>query len=985
MSHAIDFTAVAQQALRQSQMLLGTWLPGGKFSNTEYSVKNPTRADTNPGSFMINTQTGVWCDFASGDNGMNLIALYAYINGLEYPEAGYQIAKNLGMVVTDADRPESHFKLGKPTATYRYNDSFYIYRFDTKNDKEIRPVSYNNGKWQWKAPETRPLYNLAKIIANPKSEILFCEGEKSVEAATKLFPSHVSTTTSFGAKSPHKTDFAPLANKSVLICPDNDSEGKNYAEKVAKLCLKANVKSIWILQIPDDKPAKFDLADCGNDDYPANWERIKFVYNNRPTKPVSVPKPTTPKTVPVSKPTPKSVDRPTPKKVSVTKPKSASITSLSEQNLSIVWETQDGKTRLLPSIDVALALAPSLTDKLVYDDGVECWLYYKDNYWNITTPKRVFSYVNEIILANRRNVGYGPGLIKNVIEFLEGNRKLQYDKFDDEYSKELIPLKNGVLNINTLELHEHSQTYKFRYILPFNYDAKAKLSLATVKFLDDTCGDDKGKRLLLQATLNRVIKGKRGIQMFTFLEGKPGTGKGTFLNLAQALVGDHNFHTTTLDRLAGKFEFSAIYGKQLVVVPDSKEYIEDLTPINSLVSEDPLTLELKGKNFKMGQANNFKYTGWTIVAANGPIRGGGHKGKSRREVIIKFDTKPKKADTRLFDKLTTAESLSGVFNWCMELTDQQVIDVFMGMDELYPDGLKAKVENLLEADQYAHFLDETYQLDDSHSIKLSVGKAKIEKISKQRADGSILMSEDIVGDDDWISTHYLTYCVEHSIPQNKRTPLNRLSTKLMDTINIFNLDVKKQRVEQARFITGLSPKIDDIGIFSQLISYNDSEKSINDSGLTVINDSESIIKNNSMTVMTVNSIEKNSMPGHSNKGHGPVTEIETLKNTVSTVIPNKHAVVPLSAPLSAHCHNDSENHVVKSLDLLLQVYGSSTNKRWGQLTQYFSAAEIGTLISAGWLKELENTGDINSVFEFSADLKQVANNLLKTTVTISYD
>ena len=58
-----------------------------------------------------------------------------------------------------------------------------------------------------------------------------------------------------------------------------------------------------------------------------------------------------------------------------------------------------------------------------------------------------------------------------------------------------------------------------------------------------------------------------------------------------------------------------------------------------------------------------------------------------------------------------------------EITDQQVIDVFMGMDELYPDGLTAKIENLLEADQYAHFLDETYQLDDSHTFKLSVGNS----------------------------------------------------------------------------------------------------------------------------------------------------------------------------------------------------------------------------------------------------------------------
>ena len=83
MSHKIDFTEVAKQALSQASTLLGTWLPGGKFSKTEYSVKNPTRTDETAGSFIINIQTGIWCDFANGDKGMNLIALYAYINGIE--------------------------------------------------------------------------------------------------------------------------------------------------------------------------------------------------------------------------------------------------------------------------------------------------------------------------------------------------------------------------------------------------------------------------------------------------------------------------------------------------------------------------------------------------------------------------------------------------------------------------------------------------------------------------------------------------------------------------------------------------------------------------------------------------------------------------------------------------------------------------------------------------------------------------------------
>ena len=174
------------------------------------------------------------------------------------------------------NRPESHYKLGQPTAIYRYDDNFYIYRFDFKNgDKEIRPMFYDGSKWKWQTPKPRPLYNLNKVTTNT-NPIIFCEGEKSADAATKFFPNHIATTTSFGAKSSAKTDFSPIINKVVLIWPDNDVEGQYYASQVAQLCIDANAKSVHILQIPNDKPIKFDAADCQPNDNLADWATIRF-------------------------------------------------------------------------------------------------------------------------------------------------------------------------------------------------------------------------------------------------------------------------------------------------------------------------------------------------------------------------------------------------------------------------------------------------------------------------------------------------------------------------------------------------------------------------------------------------------------------------------------------------------------------------------------------------------------------------------------
>jgi hypothetical protein len=57
---------------------------------------NPTRSDTKSGSFKINLKTGKWGDFATGDRGGDLIALWAYIKGIGQYEALKEIRALLG-------------------------------------------------------------------------------------------------------------------------------------------------------------------------------------------------------------------------------------------------------------------------------------------------------------------------------------------------------------------------------------------------------------------------------------------------------------------------------------------------------------------------------------------------------------------------------------------------------------------------------------------------------------------------------------------------------------------------------------------------------------------------------------------------------------------------------------------------------------------------------------------------------------------------
>ena len=97
MSEAVDFSAVNRAALANLSAILARWLPDGRLLGHEYSARNPRRNDKTPGSFMVNTRTGAWSDFATGDKGGDPVSLAAYLFGVNQPDAARGIAKMLGM------------------------------------------------------------------------------------------------------------------------------------------------------------------------------------------------------------------------------------------------------------------------------------------------------------------------------------------------------------------------------------------------------------------------------------------------------------------------------------------------------------------------------------------------------------------------------------------------------------------------------------------------------------------------------------------------------------------------------------------------------------------------------------------------------------------------------------------------------------------------------------------------------------------------
>lgn len=176
-------------------------------------------------------------------------------------------------VPDDAPRTMPPHPKGKAAGQWLYKDEtgrllFLVRRFDGPNaSKEFRPFSFcedNSGNREWRVqgvPSPRPLYGLDRLAARPTSPVLVCEGEKSADAASTIFPDHVCITSPGGCSGARHADWSVLARRRVVIWRDNDQPGERYAAEAAEQILSAGAAEVRSVDVPAAWPKGWDLAD----------------------------------------------------------------------------------------------------------------------------------------------------------------------------------------------------------------------------------------------------------------------------------------------------------------------------------------------------------------------------------------------------------------------------------------------------------------------------------------------------------------------------------------------------------------------------------------------------------------------------------------------------------------------------------------------------------------------------------------------------
>ncbi len=159
----------------------------------------------------------------------------------------------------------------------------------------------------------------------------------------------------------------------------------------------------------------------------------------------------------------------------------------------------------------------------------------------------------------------------------------------------LLPLLNGVLDLETKKLLPHSPDNKLTWCLPYEYNILATCE-PIQEWLLTMCNGDRALVQLMRAYLLGIVTGRTDWQKYLELVGPGGTGKSTLTRLATALVGQENVHTTTLKKLEKeKFETASIAGKRLVLINDSERYAGEVGKLKNLTGQDSLPYEVKFK------------------------------------------------------------------------------------------------------------------------------------------------------------------------------------------------------------------------------------------------------------------------------------------------------------------------------------------------------------------------------------------------------
>ena len=588
-------------------------------------------------------KAGLWTDRATGDGGdiFDLIAchlaLSIHTDFNRVLDAAADLLGRARSVPVPKSKKQSApvDELGPATAKWDYLDAngkllAVVYRYDPPGGKkQFRPWDAKRHKMA--PPDPRPLYNQPGMVS--AAQVVLVEGEKCAQA---LIDAGVNATTAMhGANAPvDKTDWSPLSGKTVLIWPDRDKPGWEYATQAAQAVLVAGAKSCHILYPPEGAPEGWDAADAVAE----GFDVATFLTHGPRLQMHDVA----------------DSDEPV------------------LGNDESVWGTEDA---------LALAFTRRYHRDWRYVAAWGRWLVWDGQRWRTEDTLAATDLIRSVcrqtaLRADNPKVAAklaSAGTVSGVERLARADRR--HAATTDEWDADpwLLNTPGGVVDLKTGRKRANERSDRMTKITTATPDGECPQWTA---FLSDVTGGDVELQTYLQRMVGYCLTGATSAHALFFLYGTGANGKSVFANVISTILGDYaatasmdtfvetrgDRHPTDLAGLRGARFVTAIETEQGRRLNESK--------VKAITGGDKISARFMHKDF-------FEYTPQfkpVIVGNHKPAIRNIDEAMRRRLHMIPFTVTipPDRRDPRLTEKLLAerdgilAWSVAGCLAWQRE-------------------------------------------------------------------------------------------------------------------------------------------------------------------------------------------------------------------------------------------------------------------------------------------------------------------------------
>ena len=251
-------------------------------------------------------------------------------------------------------------------------------------------------------------------------------------------------------------------------------------------------------------------------------------------------------------------------------------------------------------------------------------------------------------------------------EIIKSIRNRTYvDKSAFDTDPFLLNVKNGVLDLATMKLMDHTPSLPFRSQVDAAHDRNAKADRYR-EFIGEVLESERERTLIHELFASALLRSHLNLEKAAILVGPGSSGKTTLLRAMTAVFGEDNISAVSIhDMIYQRFARSSLDGKMLNIYADtSSQKLDRIGIIKSMISGVPIEVEKKNK-----PSYTIEPYAVMVFAANRlPEVNEDTDAIYRRFVIINFRRQftGKDRDPMLLASLTTEEEKSGILNILLE-------------------------------------------------------------------------------------------------------------------------------------------------------------------------------------------------------------------------------------------------------------------------------------------------------------------------------